>query len=731
MTRTTIITGWAKLLIAAGLLGIAVGGAGTEPDPPVTVAPDPFSIESEKFVPIDFYQQEKKREAARERQEQFRKRISIKDAVGDDVPIAFTRRYVEPAAPVAKAENLSAALFRQGLLLLAAMVLSFVVILRLVAPALFNKAVRKLNPLTESGPAADALNRVRSEDEAFAAFVASFQAGPSVPTQSEARADGVGGALAPVDLSRLLAGQRSLLEQIERSNDDGARRRILADLGREMQAFKNEIGAPGLLPAWQMTCALAGLLKQLTDKAGNVTRSTLRTVTAATELLGELCRPDIRKDLLNHPPLKFLAVDDDLVSRTAVAMSLQKALARPDVAEDGATALALATEHSYDVIFLDVQMAGMDGFELCERIHETKANRNTPVVFVTGMNDYEARAQSLLSGGADLLGKPFLTFEITVKALTLALGRRLLASAVVAPATDRVETTHAFRGNPATTAPAVSDQPTGDHQSAAAVPDENLAEVFAMRATTHLGLLPEKFHAVATAQTAPARQEALAAFYVAMKSLTQTQSPVVIQPLRQLQVALDGLTKKLLKHPKHWTSSALATLHNALALWDDFHVSARRSDRWDTTPLRLLVVDDDLVSRRAVVGALQNAFDKPAAAENGEAAVSLATAKPFDLIFMDVYMPRMDGFTACANIRQTSVNAQTPVVFVTGQYDGPARARAAFCGGNDLIAKPILPAELTVKALTFAWRNRLEKSGVTSSTEFLVATDARAVAKAH
>jgi DNA-binding response OmpR family regulator len=66
----------------------------------------------------------------------------------------------------------------------------------------------------------------------------------------------------------------------------------------------------------------------------------------------------------------------------------------------------------------------MDGFELCAKIRETEANRKTPIVFVTSHTDFDSRAKSALLGAHDLIGKPFLAFEITVKALTLVLRAR-------------------------------------------------------------------------------------------------------------------------------------------------------------------------------------------------------------------------------------------------------------------------------------------------------------------
>ena len=92
--------------------------------------------------------------------------------------------------------------------------------------------------------------------------------------------------------------------------------------------------------------------------------------------------PGLQPDLLTDRPLKFLVVDDDMISSQALSLSLKKAFSQPDLAVDGETALAQATQQAYDVIFLDVVMPGMDGFEICSKIRDTVPNRTTPVVFV-------------------------------------------------------------------------------------------------------------------------------------------------------------------------------------------------------------------------------------------------------------------------------------------------------------------------------------------------------------
>jgi two-component system sensor histidine kinase BarA len=114
----------------------------------------------------------------------------------------------------------------------------------------------------------------------------------------------------------------------------------------------------------------------------------------------------------------LLAVDDDQTCRQAVSSALRKAFPAPDLAENGTKALELANQHTYDVVFLDVEMPDLDGFAVCSGIHETVKNRNTPVVFVTSHSDFNSRTKSTASGGRDLIAKPFLGLEVTVKALT-------------------------------------------------------------------------------------------------------------------------------------------------------------------------------------------------------------------------------------------------------------------------------------------------------------------------
>jgi PleD family two-component response regulator len=170
---------------------------------------------------------------------------------------------------------------------------------------------------------------------------------------------------------------------------------------------------------------LEGLLKKLVGDPKNSTVSTLHTIGSAIDLLRELCVRGQSPDLATNPPVRILVVDDDPVIRRAIIGALQTAFERPDNADGGKAALALAAEKTFDVVFTDVQMPGMDGYTVCSKIHETVANNQTPVVFVTSCSDLESRIESDMCGGSELIAKPFLSIEITLKALTFAVRGRL------------------------------------------------------------------------------------------------------------------------------------------------------------------------------------------------------------------------------------------------------------------------------------------------------------------
>ena len=105
---------------------------------------------------------------------------------------------------------------------------------------------------------------------------------------------------------------------------------------------------------------------------------------------------------------------------------------------------------------------------------------------------------------------------------------------------------------------------------------------------------------------------------------------------------------------------------------------------------RILVVEDNPVNQMTLIAMVKKLGCQAEKADNGEAAVRLATATNFDCILMDCQMPIMDGFEATRLIRELeNRNAQVPIIAVTANAMSGDRERCLDAGMNDYIKKPI------------------------------------------
>jgi CheY-like chemotaxis protein len=192
------------------------------------------------------------------------------------------------------------------------------------------------------------------------------------------------------------------------------------DLYRRIRRLTSTAHLAGLADFAQLTEAMEALLVELHQKPTATNASTLRTLAAAVDCLPFLFASK-GAGQAKAGLAQLLIVDDDPISRRAIAQALTQAKLKYTEADKPETALRLLSNQSFDLIFLDVDMPGMTGHELCARLRTQPLHQNTPVVFVTGFNDFQNRASSIVSGGNDFIGKPFLFVELAVKSLVYVL----------------------------------------------------------------------------------------------------------------------------------------------------------------------------------------------------------------------------------------------------------------------------------------------------------------------
>jgi DNA-binding response OmpR family regulator len=227
------------------------------------------------------------------------------------------------------------------------------------------------------------------------------------------------------DLPATIANLRTLLQGLIKTQNEAIQLQHLHGLYRRIHALTGNAGVAGVPEIARMSEALEALLKELHEKPKHINASTLRTVASAIDVLGILFQQKLAPQRQDLSQANVLVVDDEAISRRAVVYALDKAKLKSVNVEDPAIAYDLLLQNRFDLIFLDVDMPGMNGFELCTKLRSLPTHKQTPVVFVTALNDFENRASSTMSGGNDFIGKPFLFIELAVKALVYVLRGRL------------------------------------------------------------------------------------------------------------------------------------------------------------------------------------------------------------------------------------------------------------------------------------------------------------------
>lgn len=114
---------------------------------------------------------------------------------------------------------------------------------------------------------------------------------------------------------------------------------------------------------------------------------------------------------------------------------------------------------------------------------------------------------------------------------------------------------------------------------------------------------------------------------------------------------------------------------------------------------RLLVVDDQPANVQ-VLHRLFAADHQVLMATSGEQALRVCAEQQPDLVLLDVVMPGMDGFQACALLRADPVTRAIPVIFVTGEQDEDAETRGLDVGAVDFISKPVNPRIVRARVRT-------------------------------
>ena len=116
--------------------------------------------------------------------------------------------------------------------------------------------------------------------------------------------------------------------------------------------------------------------------------------------------------------------------------------------------------------------------------------------------------------------------------------------------------------------------------------------------------------------------------------------------------------------------------------------------------IRILVAEDNIINQKVVLNILEKFGYQADAVANGQEAVKALETTPYDIVFMDVQMPEMDGLAATAVIRNNQshvLNHKVPIIAMTAHAMKGDKARCLEAGMDGYTPKPIIPKDLLAK----------------------------------
>ena len=118
--------------------------------------------------------------------------------------------------------------------------------------------------------------------------------------------------------------------------------------------------------------------------------------------------------------------------------------------------------------------------------------------------------------------------------------------------------------------------------------------------------------------------------------------------------------------------------------------------------MRILLIEDERKTAAFLAKGLREGGFTVEIAEDGESGLDLALTTSFDLLIVDVMLPKKDGWTVVAKVREA--HKQTPILFLTARDSVRDRVKGLELGADDYLVKPFAFAELLARVRTLVRR---------------------------
>ena len=393
----------------------------------------------------------------------------------------------------------------------------------------------------------------------------------------------------------------------------------------------------------------------------------------------ELPRPegfdDDRETVDDGDRVLLIIENDASFSRVLLEMAREKGF-KGLVALDGEAGLKLAHAFNPDAITLDIDMPGMDGWTVLDRLKHHPQTRHIPVHIISGVRE---RQQGLKSGALAYLEKPVTrealdeSFAKIAEFIDTSVKRLLVVEDDDVQRNSMIELIQ--------------------HEDVAITAVGSAEDALRELSTGHfdcmvldLGLEGVSgFELLETVKANPAMWDLPIIIYTG-KELTQSEET-------KLRKFAETIIVKDVKSPERLLDETALFLHRVEAkLPEQKRRMLERLHNADAVfaGKRVLIVDDDVRNIFSLTSMLEDHGMQVSFAENGRDAIATLKERPdFDLVLMDIMMPEMDGYQTTRAIREIPELKSLPIIALTAKAMKGDREKTIAAGASDYITKPV------------------------------------------
>lgn len=388
--------------------------------------------------------------------------------------------------------------------------------------------------------------------------------------------------------------------------------------------------------------------------------------------------------------MKILVVEDSPTLRHATSTYIRNAGHEPVIAKCGEEALQVVDANPVDLIIMDVEMPGLDGFETTRLIREWLGEHWVPIIFVTGHSDDDSLRIGIEAGGDDYLIKPvssiILTAKIRAMERLVAMRNQLnVANEELLHLSQRDGLTNLYNRR-------TFDEKANEHWLMATRTQDPIALL--LLDIDYFKLYNDEYghqsgdeclRLVATAlKRCLNRPGDIVARYGGeefIALLANTPEKGALHVAEHVRSTIESLHIKhrASRHSDRITASiglsctnytTGTNLENQIMLADKALYRSKRQGRNCVTLSSyasrhcVLVVDDDSASLKIVEKTLQGHCSL-VSTQNGEEALNIAREMQPDVILLDVYLPGVNGYELCCGLREDPDTASIPIILIS------------------------------------------------------------------